>query len=34
MAYSTYIELDENKVKDLWIHELNPEKSIENAICI
>ena len=34
MAYSTYIELDENKVKDLWIHELNPEKSIDNAICI
>ena len=34
MAYSTYIELDENKVKDLWIHEFNPEKSIDNAICI
>ena len=34
MDYRTFIELDENKVKDLWIHELNPEKSIENAICI
>lgn len=32
--YTTYIELDENKVKDLWIHELDPDRDISNAVCI
>lgn len=33
-VFNTFITLDENKVKDLWIHELHPEKDISDAICI
>lgn len=31
--YHTFIELDENKIKDAWIQEITP-KDISNAICI